>query len=242
MQPALWIKAWMDTRWRFSIGAILFACTTVFIVMEWPTLKSLLPLASNLKVEGFDAREIEAKLQLSRTFGGYIYGNAFQGNLRWMGVVFALLLGIGSLSAPGGRFLLALPAKRTQWLLSRVFTGLLEIAELCLIPVILLPLLSPAVGESYGFVEGLRSGAALFVYLAVFLGLAALLSSIFEDIWKPLLIGIAVAVVLGMLEYVVPDSIYSVLSVETWSGWLIAALISVGLTYAAVQRLEHQDF
>jgi ABC-type transport system involved in multi-copper enzyme maturation permease subunit len=219
MQPALWIKAWMDTRWRFSIGALLFLCTTVFIVMEWTTAKSLIP---NL------------------VWSDYILSNVFQGNLRWLGVIFALLLGMGSMAAPGGRFLLALPALRTNWLLSRIATGLIELITLCLIPAIVLPLVSPAVNESYEFGAALNYGLSLFLYLAVLLSLGALLSCLFEDLWKPLLIGIAVAVVLGMIEYRVEG--LEVLSVDAWTGRVFAALLTIALAWFAAQQLERQDF
>ena len=79
--------------------------------------------------------------------------------------LFAVLLGTGGLlsqaSGGGALFTLSLPVSRKRLLGVRAATGLAELLALAFVPPLLLPLLSPAVGQSYGIGDALVHGACL---------------------------------------------------------------------------------
>ena len=81
-----------------------------------------------------------------------------------------------------------MPVSRARVLGVRAATAVAELLALALIPSLMLPLLSPAVGQSYGFADALVHGTCVFVAGLIFFSLAFLLSSVFSDIWRPLLI------------------------------------------------------
>jgi uncharacterized protein (DUF2062 family) len=117
-----------------------------------------------------------------------------------------------------------------------------------------IPLLSPAVGESYGVGSAMIHSLSLFVAGAAFFSLAFLLSTMFSDVWRPLLIALSVAGVLALCESAVPGlsrySIFRVMSAETyfrtgalpWPGLLASAALSMALLYGAVVNMARQDF
>jgi hypothetical protein len=122
------------------------------------------------------------------------------------------------------------------------------------VPSILIPLLSPAIGESYGVGAALAHGVCLFVTGAVFFSLALMLSTLFGDIWRPLLITLALAGTIMVLEEVSPGTgrwgIFRVMSGELyfrtgsmpWAALFVSAAASAALLYAAAVNLERRDF
>src|SRR5438046_700251 len=68
------------------------------------------------------------------------------------------------------------------------------------IPALLIPLLSPAIGQHYAITSILIHGICLFIAVSVFFGLAFLLSAVFNDMWRPLLIALALAVILSIID------------------------------------------
>ena len=101
--------------------------------------------------------------------------------------LFAVLLGTGGLlsqaSGGGGLFTLSLPVSRSRLLGVRAATGLAELAVLAFVPMLLLPLISPAVGERFGVVDAL-------VHASCFFGPAPCCSAwpacstVFADVWR----------------------------------------------------------
>src|SRR5207245_11300712 len=117
--------------------------------------------------------------------------------------LFAVLLGTGGLLSQGtALFTLSLPVTRHRLLGVRAAAGLAELFVLAIAPPLRIPLLPPAVGEHYGVGASLVHGACLFVASAVFFSLALLLSTIFADVWRPLLIACGAAIVLAFYEQV----------------------------------------
>src|SRR5262249_35959382 len=166
------------------------------------------------------------------------------------------LRGAGRLPAPspGVLFPLALPASRTRVAGVRAAAGLAELLVLVVVAGLAVPLFSPAIGESYGVGDALVHAVCEFVASAVFFSLAFLLSSIFNDAWRPVLLACAVAVALSMFELVfrevAPYGLYGVMSGETyfrtgglpWLGLLVSTAVSAALLYAAARNVEGQDF
>jgi len=172
-----------------------------------------------------------------------------------MGVLFAVVLGCGGLvteSTQGSAlFTLSLPITRRRLVGTRAGVGLAQCFAMAIVPSLVIPILSPAVGERFGLVDALAHGLCIFFVGAVFFSLASFLSTLFGDIWRPLLIAIGVACVAAIAATVAPQfSIYRVMSGESyfrtgslpWAGFLASAVIAMALLYSAAETLERRDF
>ncbi|HMD34823.1 MAG TPA: hypothetical protein VKH42_07640 [Vicinamibacterales bacterium] len=254
----LWQKSWLDTRWRFLIGFALMTCGAVFIVTLYVRVRGLLPQLSALDPGSSElGRIIREAAELQKTYRGFIWSQWFRQTPTQTGTLFAILLGSGGLlsqGAAGQLFTLSLPVSRARLVGARAATGLAEWAAMALAPSLVIPLLSPAIGESYPFSTALVHGLCIFVGGAVFFSLAVLLSTTFTDLWRPLLIALAVAIVGGVIELavvgptrfgtfcVMTGENYFRTGVVPWGGLVVNAAIAVALLYGARVALEHRDF
>jgi hypothetical protein len=171
--------------------------------------------------------------------------------------VFAILLGSGGLlsQGSGGRlFTLSLPIGRGELVRVRAATGLVEWAAIAMVPSALISFISPAIGESYPLTAALVHGLCVFVGGAVFFSLAVLISTAYTDVWRPLLVALAVAILGGCIELIVvgPTAFgtfclmtgrnYFFTGAVPWPGLVVNAAVAGGLLFAAQVALERQDF
>ena len=227
----LWYKSWLETRSRFLIGLGLVICSAAATVLVYPRVLELLPSVAQ-NAEGELGRRIRESLELARTFDGYVLAEWFRENLRQLATLFAILLGAATLFTRGAAFTLSLPFSRQRLIGVRAATGLAELFAIVLIPSMLIPLLAPAIGQTYGLGAALLHGARVFVAVSVFYALALLLSTIFLDLWRPVLIAIAVALIFGLFRAV---------SAEWW--FLVASgAVAAGLYGGAVANVARRDF
>jgi hypothetical protein len=254
----LWYKSWLETRWRFVIGLVLLILSAAGTVMAYPRVMKLLPLANTVDVGGELGRRIKEGAELARTYRGYVWSQWLRQSMTNMLTLFAVLLGAGGLLSQacggGALFTLSLPATRNRLLGVRAATGLAELLGLALVPPLLLPVLSPAVGETYGIGDALAHGACLFIAGAVVFSLAFLLSTVFSDVWRPALIAGCAAAVLGLCEPFVPDlarySLFGIMDGEVyfrggglpWLGLFASVAASAAMLYAATRNVARQDF
>ena len=254
----LWYKCWMETRWRFLIGLGLLMLSAAATVLAYPQIIKLLRLAPQIDLGGELGRRVSEQVALAREFRGYVWSQWFQQNMLKMWIVFAVLLGTGGLlsqgSGGGTLFTLSLPATRNRLLGIRAVTGLGELLVLAFVPSLLLPLFSPAVGHSYSLSDALIHSACLFLAGSVFFSLAFLLSTIFTDVWRPIILALCVGALLALVESLVPDlsryGLFRVISAEAyfrggalpWLGLLASAAVSVALLYGATRNIARQDF
>jgi ABC-type transport system involved in multi-copper enzyme maturation permease subunit len=254
----LWYKSWLETRWRFLIGLALLICSASAVVMMRPQTLKLLPLAENMDVAGEIGRRIREAVALQHEYRGYIWTQWFRQNLAHLGTLFAVLLGTGGILAQssGGAalFTLSMPVTRGRLLAIRAATGLAEWFALAFIPSLLIPILSPSIGESYSLAATLIHSACLFLAGAAFFSLAFLLSTLFNDLWRPLLISLLVAVLLGaapaLVEALSRFDIFGVMSADVyfrtgtlpWLGLLAVAAASAAMLYAAAANIVRHDF
>jgi ABC-type transport system involved in multi-copper enzyme maturation permease subunit len=172
-----------------------------------------------------------------------------------MGTLFAVLLGTGGFySGRAALFTLSLPVSRGRLIAVNAGAGLAQWFALALIPSLLIPLLSPAIGEHYRVASALVHGFCLFCAGAMFFSLAVLLSSAFTDVWRPLLLTLFVAIVLAVFGAIVPAiervSPFGLMSGETyfrtgavpWRGVLGSLAVSAALLYAAAMNFARRDF
>jgi ABC-2 type transport system permease protein len=253
----LWYKAWRESRWRFLSGFMLLMLLACGIVLEYPATARLMPLASSIDPgDGFLGRAIKEALEAQRDFRGFVWWQWVRQNLAVTWTLFALLLGSGGLlTEPGGRgpwFTLSLPASRDRLLAVRVGAGLAELLVLALVPSLLIPLMSPAIGETYPLRLAIVHGACLFVAGTAFFSLTLLLSTVFTDFWRPLLLACVFAIGLGSVERVLwsPYGIFRVMSAEAyfrsgqlpWAGLMTSAAVSIALLYGASINFAQRDF
>jgi hypothetical protein len=250
----LWYKSWLETRWRFLIGLALILCSAAGSVWTYPQVVKLLPLVPT-NIGGIIGDRIREAAVLARSYDGFVWSHWFRQNLSQLTTLFAVVLGTAGVLSPSGGalFTLSLPVSRQRLLAVRAATGLAELLALAFIPSLLIPLLSPAIGQHYSVTSVLVHGICLFIAVSVFFGLAFLLSTIFNDMWRPLLIALAIAIVLSLIDqlYGIPGySIYHVMSGESyfrsgqlpWGGLLASIAISAAFYYGAVATLARRDF
>ena len=253
----LWYKSWLETRWRFVIGFVLLMLSAFGTVVSYPRVMELMPMATSMQTGGGElGRRIREGVELARSYRGYVWSQAFAQNLPQMATLFAVLLGSGSVLASGrsALFMLSLPASRNRVLGIRAATGLAELFALAIGPALFISLLSPAVGEHYRFVDAVVHGLCMFVAAAVFYSLALLLSTVFSDLWRPLLLTCAVAVVISVCGLVFRGlaryGIFGVMSGDSyfrggavpWVGLLASAIASIAMLYGAAANIARRDF
>jgi hypothetical protein len=122
----LWYKAWRESRARFLLSAAALAGICVCFV--W--------------------------FHVPRTsYPVYIWHIIYKGYLRELFMILAILLGLGGLRRERdyrtASFTLGLPVRRSQLLATRTTVGLVEIILLAMLPAIVLPALSPLIGQAY---------------------------------------------------------------------------------------------
>ncbi len=255
----LWQKAWLETRWRFITALVILTVMSGAKVYDYvvdpaddadgrvgrfPTPTRLPGLPSFVRPS-----------QLQREFRGFIWYSAFRDNLTQMGVLFAVLLGCGGLLSESKKgsalFTLSLPITRKQLLGVRTATGLAQCFAIAMIPPLIIPVLAPAIGQQFSVVDALAHGLCLFFVGALFFSLASFLSTMFGDIWRPLLIAFFIACGAALLQFAAPDlGLFRVMSGETyfrtgalpWMGFLTTAVLASALLYSAAETLERRDF
>lgn len=252
----LWYKAWLETRWRFLIGLavlLVFACGAVF---EYPSIARLNASVSAIDAPGSLGRIIKEAAETQRTYRGFIWFQWYRQNLVQMWTILAVLLGSGGLlasSSGSALFALSMPASRTRVVRVRAATALMELLVLALIPSLLIPLLSPVVGQHYGLGDTAVHSVSLFLTGSVFFSLAFLLSAVFDDFWRPMLITCAVALsqtLAGALVGLPFSGMLRVMSAESyfraghvpWVGLALALIAGLLMLYAAVAIVERRDF
>lgn len=253
----LWYKAWLDTRWRFVIGVALIACVAGEVVWIYPAVARLVPAAGTFDASSDLGRRIQASIELSRSYDGYLWSQAFRQSLVQLVLLFAVVLGTGGLLPARGRgslLTLSFPVSRRRIVAVRAGIGLLELAGLSLAPAAVILAMSPAVGESFRPAAAAAHGLCLFAGGAVFFSLATLLSTEFEDVWRPLLVALFAGLVTAFLEGRAPGlggaGVFSTMSGEAyfrahalpWAGLLVSGVLSIALLYAAVVNFSRRDF
>jgi hypothetical protein len=254
----LWHKAWLETRWRFLIGFAILMLLALGNVFEYPAIAKARPAIERIDAgDGVIGRAIHDAIQAQRDYRGYVWFQWFRQNLAQTWTLFAVLLGSGALASQGARrataFTLSLPVSRRRLLGVHAVTSLVELLVLAAVPSLMFPLVSPAIGQTYSIGSTLVHVACLFIAGTAFFSLTLLLSTVFNDMWRPLLLACLVAVVVAIGEQVfrdvLPFGIFRVMSAETyfrsgtvpWVGLLATAAVSIGLLYVAAANFAVRD-
>lgn len=256
----LWQKAWLETRWRFVSALLVLTVMSGSNVYEFLAVQRLMPqLLAGTETPGPDATGIAGAIrdaiEVQKDFRGFIWYRAFHDNLTQMGVFFAVLLGCGGLlhesSKGSALFTLSLPVTRRQLLGARAGAGLAQLVAISIVPPLVISILAPTIGQRFSLIDALAHAVCLFFVATVFFSLASFLSTVFADIWRPLLITIGIACSVAILSFFVPQlRIFGVMNGESyfrngslpWTGLLTSAVLATALLYSAAETLERRDF
>jgi hypothetical protein len=249
----LWHKAWVDTRWRFFLSLTLLLVLACGSALTYPRVRDLfasmqLPVVADEEA----AAAFRESLELMRTFRGYVWSQWFSQSFPGLLTLMAALLGSGSPLVKGGTgalFSLALPVSRGRWVGTRAGIALAELLVLALAPSVAFAVLAPVVGAQFAVTEAIAYGLSAFVGASLFLALAVFLSTLFHDVWRPLLFAcvgaLAIAVIVphehGLFRAMGGHS-YFVSGALAWPELLLSAAGAAVLVYAATARIERQDF
>lgn len=196
----LW-KAWQDSRGRFFSALALLASVVIYAVVTFHDRTSVLP----------------------PVYSVYIWGGLFHYALQGLWVLAALVITLGGLrreKATGATlFSLGLPVTRLRLFLIRAALACAEAFALGLFSALLIPVVSPFVGESYPFGQALAFGAMMSAAGLVIVALGLLLSEIFEGEFTAAAVGLC-----GL------TTIFLSYKAETLSGWNVFDVMS-GTSY-----------
>jgi hypothetical protein len=123
---------------------------------------------------------------------------------------------------------------------------------LALVPSLLIPLLAPALGESYSVTDALVHGALIFVLGSVFLAVAMLASAIFDDFGRAIVLTAIAAFGIGSAELALPrdhglfhaltGGAYFRAGTLPWLELVLGVALTGVLIYGAVAYLARRDF
>lgn len=252
----LWYKAWLETRWKFLVGLVLGAGFAVLMVLAHPALSGV---QVDLSAVPEPFREVaEEGLRLSTTYNGYVWSQWFGKNFLQTLTFFAVLIGVGGVVTESSRgsalWTLSLPVSRARLLGVRAAVGAVELLALAVLPSLLIPVLSPAVGQSYSVADALLYSLIAFAAGQVFYCLALLLSTVFRDQLKPLVLCLAAAFGMGIASVlsrrVAGYTVYAVMSGEKlfkegalpWAGLAVCLTLAAAMFFVALRVLERRDF
>jgi hypothetical protein len=249
----LWHKAWIDTRWRFFLGLALLLVLACGSSLTFPRVRDFLGSMQLPVVPDEEAAaSLRESLEFMRTFRGYAWSQWFSQNFPALLTIMAALLGSGSPLVKGGSgalFSLALPVPRGRWVGTRAGIAVAELLVLALAPSVAFAVLAPVVGEPFAVTEAIAYGLSAFLGASLFLGLAVLLSTLFSDVWRPLLLTCAGAVAIGvLLPYdhglfqAMGGGRYFFTGTLAWPELTVGAAGASGLVYAAAARIARREF
>lgn len=243
-------KSWLESRLRFIFAAVL-----MLLIVGWDVLDA-----------EHGMRHFDRIPPITFTqYVAYLFG----GRLQLIWVASAFLLGLGGLvreSVLGtAQFTLSLPFLWREWVLVRVTLGLIQSLTVALIPVLVIPLASSFIGQSYSVWEALKFSGLLFAAGSFFFFVGVFWSSLLAGEFYALLAGsVSILLVFTVQDYLyrwIPafnfpyfnmhgflagvehvDRASGLLTGWPWRGILNSAAVSTAVCYAAVRVVKRRDF
>ena len=222
----LWSKAWLETRFRFFMGAGLVAAVTAFFVFVQPFVTRQWRTDRLLHPEWSEPAWLPRALV---DYPFFLWHFLFADLLQSTWILFAVLLGAGGVAREAARgsasFTLSLPVTRRRLMAVRTAVGAAEVLALGLVPALLVPLLSAVAGRSYPAGQAAAHGALMAAGGLVFFALSVLLSTALRDEHTPLLLGVSIA---ALLFFVVQPYADGGAAAPGWVRWLNVSRLMAG--------------
>lgn len=189
----LWYKAWLETRFRFLIAAILVCACSAFFVLGNPFI-----LGTWREWQQLHPHEQERAwiLRATADYPYFIWHFVFRILLQQLWVLCAILIGFGGLSRESAQgtvgFTLSLPIGRRRLVGVNTCVGIIEIALLGFIPALLIPILSVFIDKPYPVIQGISHSLLMVLGGLVFFSLGVILSTLIQSEHTPTLIGVGI--------------------------------------------------
>ncbi|HKC63685.1 MAG TPA: ABC transporter permease subunit [Pyrinomonadaceae bacterium] len=187
----LWYKAWLETRFRFLLGATIIVACCSFFVLGNPFI-----LGTWREWQRLHPNEIELDwiVRATSDYPFFIWHFLFQIFLQQLWVLFAVLISFGGIARESAQgtagFTLSLPVSRQRLVSVRAAVGLVEMVVLGLISAVLVPTLSIFIGKPYPLMQGISHALLMMIAGSLFFSLGLLLSTVIQSEHAPTLIGV----------------------------------------------------
>jgi len=251
----IWQHAFLETRWRFLIGLVLLPVSAAFVALSYPQVTALSQSVTPAPDTAL-GREIAEAMELSKTYGGYVWSQWFQQNGAQLAGLFAAIIGTGGLlsqTAAARLFTLSLPVSRERLLAARAAAGLGQMLALTVVPALVIVLVSPLVGRSFPLLDALAYALCAFVGSAVFFSVAFFFSSMFGSVWAPIVLTLCTGAALGALDRITGADRFSLIQMVhgesyfkgnglPWPMLAVSLAVSAALLYSGTRLVARQDF
>ena len=250
----LWQHAFLETRWRFLIGLVVLSVSAAFMALGYPQVIALTQSVTPTPGTAL-GREVAESIELSKTYGGYVWSQWFQQNGAQLGSFFAAIIGTGgllSLDAAARLFTLSLPISRERLLAARAAAGLGQVLALTFVPALVIVIVSPVIGRGFPVLDALAYALCPFAGCSIFFSLAFLLSSMFANMWAPLVLTLCAGPALAVLDGLAGGrfSLLRMMHGESyfnghglpWLMLLVSAALSLVLLFTGTRLVARQDF
>jgi len=252
----LWQHAFLETRWRFLVGLVVLTVSAAFVVLGYPQVMALAQSVTPT-LDTSLGREVAEAMALSKTYDGYVWSQWFRQNGSQLGSLFAVIIGTGGLLSQGAAarlFTLSMPVSRERLLSMRAAAGLSQVLALTAVPALVIVVVSPLVAKSFSPLDALVYAVCVFVGCAFFFSLAFFFSSIFGNVWTPVVLALCAGAALGALDRLTPGaggfSLLQMMHGDSyffgrglpWPMLVASALASSAFVYAGIRHVARQDF
>jgi len=112
--------------------------------------------------------------------------------------------------------------------------------------------LAPLVGQQFALVDAFVYGGCAFVVAGLYFGLAVFFSTVFNDVWRPLLIACLSGIAIVFIGALFPENrgLYAAMAgyryffdgALPWAELLFSAVATAALVYAAAANVARRDF
>jgi len=253
LRPLLF-KAWKESRTRFllSAGTLAVLCAAVVLFNEE------MQRNPGQVPHGFRAA----------TYNEHVYHFIYSGTAKGMFALLILFVGLGGFARERHRgtapFTLALPATRTQMIVSQIAVGWAEITAMAAVPVLLVPTLSVLVHQSYPVsvsfhfallwvAGGLMIFGLAYLSAVLFVGDYTALVVAFLTLFGVPLVARVPALQRYQLNFLMTMGEFGTMhwnaahtqflpSPMPWARVLVFGVIGVGLLWVALTVTRRQDF
>jgi len=246
----LWYKMWRESWIRFAVSAaaLLWMCGAVVAMQQ----------------------RVRSHADEPMSYANYIWSAVYKANVLDLFILLAIVLGLGGLLQERAQgtagFTLSLPVSRWRLVTVRAAMGLGQVTALALLPALLIPLLSPLVGEVFSLALALQFSLLWTTCGMLIFALAFFFSAVLPGAYSPAIASIAGLLLCSALaglpqvkQYPALDLfqtirgaqlslLHSEPSLHTFAAplpWLalgVYALVAIGLVFAACSITVTRDF
>jgi len=171
----LWYKMWRESWIRFAISAmaLLWMCGAVVVLQQ----------------------QVRAHADEPLSYAHYIWSAVYKANVLDLYILLVIVLGLGGVLQERAQgtagFTLSLPVSRWRLTAARAVMGWVQVAVLALLPALLIPLLSPYVGQAFPFARALQFSVLWFGCGMVIFALTFFFSVVLSGAYSPAIASVA---------------------------------------------------